>query len=255
MVRWSRRAVLLTFYFLLFTFFAGRTFTLREQGEAYTSGFADKNAVLRLDNNCFYGEKTEIEGTQPGPTLGYRDKVIWLPAGKSIQPQTCGPSFRGELAGFVCLDDGTVYSHRTDATQKPPRQARLVGVRIGCSRSGLLLPPDLVSGYRGGNSRDQCRCLAVESGERQPIGSSVGGHRIWRSRRQVSDDGRRLPFTRRKRKTRQGWMAAHQDRGHDGSERTFLHPVENYRLTEGGRPAFPVADCGGVFRPLVGDNP
>jgi len=39
------------------------TFTLRQQDEAYTSGFAGKNETLRLDNSRFYGEKAERQGT------------------------------------------------------------------------------------------------------------------------------------------------------------------------------------------------
>lgn len=38
------------------------TFTLREEGEVYTSGFAGKNDALRLDNIRFYDEKAEKQG-------------------------------------------------------------------------------------------------------------------------------------------------------------------------------------------------
>ena len=38
------------------------TFTLREQGEAYTGLFAGKNDVLRLNNSRFYEEKSKIQG-------------------------------------------------------------------------------------------------------------------------------------------------------------------------------------------------
>ncbi len=38
-------------------------FTLREQGEAYTSVFAGKNDALRLDNTRIYEGKAEIQGT------------------------------------------------------------------------------------------------------------------------------------------------------------------------------------------------
>jgi hypothetical protein len=37
-----------------------RRWTLPEQSEAYTSGFAGKNNALRLDNTRFYEEKAEI---------------------------------------------------------------------------------------------------------------------------------------------------------------------------------------------------
>jgi len=37
-------------------------FTLREQGEAYTSVFAGRNDAPRLDNSRIYGEKAEIQG-------------------------------------------------------------------------------------------------------------------------------------------------------------------------------------------------
>ena len=41
----------------------GGTFTLREEGEAYTRVFAGKNDALRVDNGRFWEEKAERQGT------------------------------------------------------------------------------------------------------------------------------------------------------------------------------------------------